>query len=147
MGSRRMVACMLRIPQIIPRLHPIASPHRASSWVSLKFPVWSIGTPQTTQIVQRKKCSQSCTSRTFVPGKRDGPGPSRVWIRPGGIFEMDEQNFRKSEEGYIKSPSTAPFRGKTEEPRVEGSANQEGGKFEGRGHAGNAGHLEVASDS
>jgi len=60
---------------------------------------------------------------------------------------MDEQNFGKSEEGYIKSPSTAPIRGRTEEPRVEGSANQQGGKFEVRCHAGNAGHLEVASDS
>jgi hypothetical protein len=60
---------------------------------------------------------------------------------------MDAQNFGKSEEGYIKSPSAAPFRGRTEEPRVEGSANQQGGKFEVRCHAGNAGHLEVASDS
>jgi len=60
---------------------------------------------------------------------------------------MDEQNFGKSEEGYIKSPSAAPLMRSVEEPLVEQSAKQPCGKFEVRCHAGNAGHLEVASES
>jgi hypothetical protein len=60
---------------------------------------------------------------------------------------MDEQNLGKSEVGYTKSSSTAPFMRRVEEPFLEQSAKQSCGKFEVRCHAGSAGHLEVASDS
>jgi hypothetical protein len=60
---------------------------------------------------------------------------------------MHEQNLGKSEVGYIKSPSAAPSMRRVEEPLVEQSAKQPCGKFEVRCHAGNAGHLEVPSDS
>ncbi len=60
---------------------------------------------------------------------------------------MDEHNLRKLEAGYTKSPSPAPSMRRPEEPLVEQGARQQGGKFEVRCHAGNAGHLEVASDS
>jgi hypothetical protein len=60
---------------------------------------------------------------------------------------MDEHNLRKLEAGYIKSASALPFMRGAEEPLVEQSAKQPCGKFEVRCHAGNAGHLEVASDS
>ena len=60
---------------------------------------------------------------------------------------MDDHNLGKLEVGYIKSASAAPFIRKVEEPHVEQSAKQPCGKFEVRCHAGNAGHLEVGSDS
>jgi hypothetical protein len=60
---------------------------------------------------------------------------------------MDEQNLRKLEAGYIKPASAEPFMRSVEEPLVEQSTKQPCGKFEVRCHAGNAGRLEVASDS
>jgi hypothetical protein len=60
---------------------------------------------------------------------------------------MDEHNLGKLEVEYIKSPSAAPFMRRVGESLVEQSAKQPCGKFEVRCHAGNAGHLEVASDS
>jgi hypothetical protein len=60
---------------------------------------------------------------------------------------MDEQNLRKLEAGYIKPASAEPFMRSVEEPLVEQSPKQPCGKFEVRCHAGNAGLLEVASDS
>ena len=60
---------------------------------------------------------------------------------------MDQHNLGKLEVGYIKSPSAAPFMRRVEESLVEQSAKQPCGKFEVRCHAGNAGILEVASDS
>jgi len=77
--------------------------------------------------------------------KKDGP--FRVRISPGGSFEMDEHNSRNSEAGYIKSASAAPSMRRLEEHLVEQGAKQQCGKFEVRCHAGNSGHLEVASDS
>jgi hypothetical protein len=60
---------------------------------------------------------------------------------------MDEHNLGKLEAGYIKPASAGPHIKGVEEPLVEQSAKQPCGKFEVRCHAGNAGHLEVASDS
>lgn len=60
---------------------------------------------------------------------------------------MDEHNLGKFEAGYIKPASAGPHIKRVEEPLVEQSAKQPCGKFEVRCHAGNAGHLEVASDS
>ena len=60
---------------------------------------------------------------------------------------MDEDNSGKLEAGYINSASAAPCMRRVEESLVEQSAKQPCGKFEVRCHAGNAGHLEVASDS
>ena len=60
---------------------------------------------------------------------------------------MDEHYLGKLEAGYIKPASAGPFMRSVEEPLVEQSGKQPCGKFEVRCHAGNAGHLEVASDS
>jgi hypothetical protein len=60
---------------------------------------------------------------------------------------MDEDNSGKLKPEYINSASAAPFMRRVEESLVEQSAKQPCGKFEVRCHAGNAGHLEVASDS
>jgi len=81
----------------------------------------------------------------LFPPKRNAP--FRAWISPGGSSEMDEDNSGKLEAGYINSASAAPCMRRVEESLVEQSAKQPCGKFEVRCHAGNAGHLEVASDS
>jgi hypothetical protein len=60
---------------------------------------------------------------------------------------MDGQAIRKQEVGPIKSTSGDPYNKKVEEPKLNPSAGQDCRKFEVRCHAGNAGHLEVASDS
>jgi hypothetical protein len=60
---------------------------------------------------------------------------------------MDEHNLRKLGAGNIKSASATPLMRATEEPIVDQSAKRHCGKFEVRCDAGNAGHLEVGSDS
>jgi hypothetical protein len=60
---------------------------------------------------------------------------------------MDGQVIRKQEVGPIKSTSDDPYNKTVEEPKLNSSAGQDSRKFEVRCHAGNAGHLEVASDA
>jgi len=52
---------------------------------------------------------------------------------------MDEQNFGKSEEGYIKSPFAAPFNEKRRGAPCGAKRQQPCGKFEVRCHAGKRG--------
>jgi len=59
---------------------------------------------------------------------------------------MDGQAMRKEEVGPIKSTSTDPYNKTVEEPKLNSSARQDCRKFEVRCHAGDAGHLEVASE-
>jgi hypothetical protein len=58
---------------------------------------------------------------------------------------MDGQAIRKQEIGPIKSTSGDPYNKTVEEPKLNSNARQDCRKFEVRCHAGNAGHLEVAS--
>jgi hypothetical protein len=60
---------------------------------------------------------------------------------------MDGQAIKKQEVAPIKSTSGAPYNKTVEEPKLNPSARQDCRKFEVRCHAGNAGHLEVASDA
>jgi hypothetical protein len=60
---------------------------------------------------------------------------------------MDGQAIRKQEVVAIKSTSGDPYNKTVEEPKLNPSARQDCRKFEVRCHAGNAGHLEVASDT
>lgn len=60
---------------------------------------------------------------------------------------MDGQAIKKQEVGPIKSTSGDPYDKTVEEPKLNPSARQDCRKFEVRCHAGNAGHLEVASDA
>ncbi len=60
---------------------------------------------------------------------------------------MDGQAIRKQEVAPIKSTSGDPYNRTVEERKLDGSARQDRRKFEVRCHAGNAGHLEVASDA
>src|SRR5258707_4989706 len=60
---------------------------------------------------------------------------------------MDGQAIRKQEVAPIKSTSSDPCNKTVEEPKLNSSARQDYRKFEVRCHAGNAGHLEVASDA
>jgi hypothetical protein len=59
---------------------------------------------------------------------------------------MDGQAIKKQEIAPIKSTSGDPYNKTVEEPQLNSSARQDCRKFEVRCHAGNAGHLEVASD-
>ena len=59
---------------------------------------------------------------------------------------MDGQAAKKLEVGPIKSTSSDPYNKTIEERKLNPSARQDCRKFEVRCHAGNAGHLEVASD-
>ncbi len=60
---------------------------------------------------------------------------------------MDGEAIRKQELGHINSTSGTPYSRTLEEPKLNASARQDCRKFEVRCHAGNAGHLEVASDA
>jgi len=60
---------------------------------------------------------------------------------------MDGQAIRKQEVGPITSSSGDPFNKTVEESELNPSATQDCRKFEVRCHAGNAGHLEVASNA
>jgi hypothetical protein len=60
---------------------------------------------------------------------------------------MDGQARRKREGGPIKLTSDGPYDKRNEESKLNSSAGRDCGKFEVRCHAGDAGHLEVASDS
>jgi len=60
---------------------------------------------------------------------------------------MDGQAIRKQGVGGIKSTSDNPYEKPGEEPKLNSSARQDCRKFEVHCHAGNAGHLEVASDA
>ena len=60
---------------------------------------------------------------------------------------MDGQATKKQEVGTIKSTSGYPYNKTPEEPQLNPSARQNRRKFEVRCDAGNAGHLEVASDA
>ena len=60
---------------------------------------------------------------------------------------MEGQAIKKQEVGTIKSTSGDPYNKTVEEPQLNPSARQDCRKFEVRCHAGNAGHLEVASDA
>ncbi len=60
---------------------------------------------------------------------------------------MDGEAIRKQELGHINSTSGDPYDKTVEEPKLNPSARQDCRKFEVRCHAGNAGHLEVASDA
>jgi len=59
---------------------------------------------------------------------------------------MDGQAIRKQEVGPIKATSGDPYNKTVEESKLNSSARQDCRKFEVSCHAGNAGHLEVASD-
>src|SRR5258708_1849477 len=59
---------------------------------------------------------------------------------------MDGQAIGKQEVGPIKSTSGDPSNKTVEEPKLNPGAMQDCRKFEVRCHAGNAGHLEVATD-
>src|SRR5437016_4759110 len=60
---------------------------------------------------------------------------------------MDGQARRKREGEPIKLTSDGPYDKSVEESKLNSSAGRDGRKFEVRCHAGDAGHLEVASDS
>jgi|SRR5580704_8165961 hypothetical protein len=60
---------------------------------------------------------------------------------------MDGQAIRKQEVVAIKSTSGDPYNKTVEEPKLNPSTTHDCRKFEVRCHAGNAGHLEVASDA
>ncbi len=60
---------------------------------------------------------------------------------------MDGQAIRKQEVAPIKSTSSDACNKTDEEHKLNSSARQECRKFEVRCHAGNAGHLDVASDA
>jgi hypothetical protein len=60
---------------------------------------------------------------------------------------MDGQAIRKQEGAPIKSAPGDPYNKTVEEPKLTPSARQDCRKFEVRCHAGNAGHLEVASEA
>ena len=60
---------------------------------------------------------------------------------------MYGQAIKKQEVAPIKSTSGDPYNKTVEEPQLNPSARQDCRKFEVRCHAGNAGHLEVASDA
>ena len=60
---------------------------------------------------------------------------------------MDGQAIRKQQLGPIKSTSGDPCDKTDEEPKLNPSGKPDCRKFEVRCHAGNAGHLEVASDA
>ena len=60
---------------------------------------------------------------------------------------MDGQAIKKQEVAPIKSTSSDPYNKTIEERKLNPSARQDCRKFEVRCHAGNAGHLEVASDA
>ena len=60
---------------------------------------------------------------------------------------MDGQAIRKQEVGPIKSTSGDPYNKTIEEPKLNSSPRRDCRKFEVRCHAGNEGHLEVASDA
>jgi len=80
----------------------------------------------------------------FLP-KREGP--FRLGISPGGGSIMNEDNSRNLEVGYIKYGSAVPLQNGVPELIVDQSAKRHCGKFEVRCDAGNAGHLEVGSES
>ena len=58
---------------------------------------------------------------------------------------MDGQAIKKQEVAPIKSISADPYNKTVEEPKLNSGARQDCRKFEVRCHAGNEGHLEVAS--
>ena len=60
---------------------------------------------------------------------------------------MDGEAIRKQQLGHINSTSGTPYNRTVEEPKLNSSARQDCRKFEVRCHAGNAGHLDVASDA
>jgi len=60
---------------------------------------------------------------------------------------MNDDGMRKLEAGSIKLTSGYPDNKTDEEITLNLGANRHCGKFEVRCHAGNAGHLDVASDS
>ncbi len=60
---------------------------------------------------------------------------------------MDGEAIRKQELGHINSTAGTPYSRTAEESKLNPSARQDCQRFEVRCHAGNAGHLEVASDA
>jgi len=143
-----MVACMLRIPQIIPRLRPIASPHRAGSLVSLEFPVWSHrDAANNSNRAAEEMLPKTCTSGIFVPGKGMDPDP----LGCGFVQEVFSKWTSRISENRKKDISNRLLPrllgGGQRSPEWREAPINRGGKFEVRCHAGNAGHIEVASDS